>query len=96
MAHRAAFQFRAHEQRILVAIGAQFAQQEFLPAGFALGPKLFARAAVEGDKSGFLRLGQRFAVHESEHQDVAIRVILHDRRYQPIFLLEIEFHLSLF
>ena len=92
VANGAAVKFHAHEQRVAVAIHAQFAQHQLLAAGFALGPQLLARAAVKRDEAGLLRERQRLAVHESQHQDFAIRVVLHDRRDQPVLFFEVEFH----
>ena len=92
MADRAALEFDAHQQRVPVAIDAHLAQQQLLAAGLALDPELFARAAVESDEAGLLRHRERLAVHEAEHQDFAVDVVLHDGRNQPVFFFEIEFH----
>ena len=47
---------------------------------------------IERHKPGLLRLRERFAVHEAQHQHFAVLGVLHDCRDQPVFLLEIEFH----
>ena len=63
-----------------------------MAGAFALGPELVARAAVEGDETGFDRLAEGFVVHETDHENAAALIVLDDRGEESFKLAEIEIH----
>jgi len=87
----AAREVDAHQQGVQIAVRAHCTQDQLLSAGFTLGPKLLARAAVKRHKSCCPRKIVSLAIHEAEHQNFAVLIVLHDGGNQPAFLLEIEF-----
>src|SRR6202042_2996685 len=91
VAHCATGKFYAHQQRVEIAVCADFAKDKLLSAGLALGPKLLARAAVKRHESCFAREIVRLAIHKAEHENFPVLVVLHDGGNQSAFLLEIEF-----
>ncbi len=73
-----------HEQRISVAIDPQFHQTLDMARGRALLPELLARARPVGDAPGLEGPRHRGRIHEGQHQHLARRVILRDRRDQAV------------
>src|SRR5436190_23270199 len=71
------------EHRVLVAVDEQRGHLQPVPRRLPLGPQRVARAAEEGREPGRARALQRLVVHEPDHQHLAARLVLDDRRYQP-------------
>ena len=77
------------EQRVIVAISEHLKHLKLVAGGLALHPQLVAGAAEEGGKAGLLGEGQRFFVHEADHEHFLALRILNDRRNQPVQFREI-------
>src|SRR3970282_1582907 len=76
------------QQRILIAIDADFAHFQAVAGGLAFGPEFLAAAAVKRGEAGAQRLLVGGVVHVSEHQHLAALAVLHDGREQSILILE--------
>src|SRR5262245_38250892 len=77
------------EHRVLVAVDPRLAHREAVARGFALHPERVPRAAEERDVLPLLRKAPGFLVHEATHKQLAGRPVLHDRRHEPVQLVEI-------
>jgi hypothetical protein len=82
----------AHEYRVAIAINANFFHVQYMAARLALLPQFIARPAEENRLLYTLGLSQSLLVHESQHQDLASGVILHDGRNQPVMFFKRDFH----
>lgn len=72
-----------NQQRILIAIDAEFDKAEEVPTALALGPKLLPTARKESNLPALLRLFECLAVHMPYHQHSPIGPINDHRGQQP-------------
>ena len=70
--HARAFDFDPHQQRVAVAVRLSRDDSQAVARAFALRPQLIAGAAEERHIALGKRSLERFAIHESDHQDFAI------------------------
>src|SRR4029453_156103 len=69
---------------VLVAVLQDAPHLQAVSRRFPLGPQFSAASAEERGEAGGARDGQRFFVHEANHQHFAAAVVLNDCRYQSI------------
>lgn len=76
----------AHPQQhgVLVAIHAHFDNILRMAGRFTLDPQFAARARPVGRPARRQRRGQRLGIHPGQHQHLAARRVLCDRRYQSV------------
>jgi hypothetical protein len=84
--------FDAHEERIGVAIHADFVHLQHVAARLAFFPKFVARAAEKHHFTGALRLGEGLWIDEAEHQHVACALVLDYGGYQSAAFLKVNLH----
>src|SRR5579864_8606641 len=79
-----------NQQSIAIAIGADAANLQEMPRGFALGPQSTLAAAPGGDAAGGFSRCQGLAIHIAEHQHGAGAGVLHDDRNEAVHFLSLE------
>ena len=86
----------AHLQQdgVAIAIGRRRDHLQPVARGLTLGPKLVAGAAEKSDVAGPQGLLKRLAIHEAQHQNLAVGRILHDGGQQALHLVEVDLCLS--
>src|SRR6266404_4564879 len=92
--HTRTLNFDFNQQRVPVTIGRCRNNPQTIPRSLTFCPKLIPSAAIESHISNRKRLLPRFAVHESQHENLPIARVLNNRRNQSLHFVEVNVHRS--
>jgi hypothetical protein len=84
--------FNFDEERVVVAIGGDFLDDQAVAGAFAFHPQLVSGAAVESDEAGGAGFFEGFGVHEADHEDAVRGRVLNDGREEAVEFGVIESH----
>jgi hypothetical protein len=85
----------AQQNSIAVAVGPCGNYLESIAGGLAFRPQFLPSAAIEGDKSRPQSSLQRFAIHETHHQQLLRSGVLDHRGRQTLHFVEVDPHKNL-
>ena len=88
--HAFAFHADAQQHGVAVAVGRGRDDLQAVAAGLAFYPKALSGTAGESGGSASDGPLVGLAVHEAEHEDLPAGFVLHDRRRQPLHLVEVD------
>lgn len=94
--HSGSLDLDPQKKCVVIAIGDRGNQPQPVPRSLSFGPKLVATAAEKRDVACRERTLARLAIHKTQHQHFAGRLILHNRWRQTLHLVKINYRIHEF